>query len=153
MWLTSMSLAKGVGTGTVMASISGMCEITIIFGSPSFTWLQRAYAAYFAGILINVVGFVGDSKHFILYLSLGTHGSAVGIPVPAAATHIFDLNFFTGFGVSSIVYYILSWIFPPRGAAGKFEEIDVSGYEERMTRLSIEEDTNSKDDTIEKNSV
>ncbi|KAG1896596.1 permease for cytosine/purines, uracil, thiamine, allantoin-domain-containing protein [Suillus fuscotomentosus] len=35
----------------------------------------RAYAAYVAGIAINVVGFAGDT----------------GTPVPAAATHIFDL--------------------------------------------------------------
>ncbi|KAG1776289.1 permease for cytosine/purines, uracil, thiamine, allantoin-domain-containing protein [Suillus placidus] len=94
----------------------------------------RAYAAYVAGIAINVVGFAGD----------------IGTPVPIAATHIFDLSFFTGFGTSSIVYYILSRIFPVPGAANVFEEIDVSGYEERMT--SCNEDTNSKDDCTEKDS-
>ncbi|KAJ8595846.1 NCS1 nucleoside transporter family [Rhizopogon salebrosus TDB-379] len=101
----------------------------------SYGFNLRAYAGYLAGIIINVVGFVGD----------------IGIPVPVAATHIFDLNFFAGFGTSSIVYYVLSRLFPPLGSAGKFEEIDVSGYEERMT--SIDRDTNSKDDTIEKDSV
>lgn len=40
-------------------------------------------------------------------------------------------------------------MFPPLGAAGKFEEIDVSGYEERM--MNIDEDTKSKD-SIEKES-
>lgn len=95
----------------------------------------RAYAAYVAGIAINVVGFAGDT----------------GTPVPVAATHIFDLSFFTGFGTSSIVYYILSRIFPVIGAAKVFEEIDVSGYEEkRMT--SCDEDVNSKDDCTEKES-
>ncbi|OJA19827.1 hypothetical protein AZE42_11397 [Rhizopogon vesiculosus] len=94
----------------------------------------RAYAAYIAGIIINVTGFTGDT----------------GTPVPTAATHIFDLSFFTGFGVSAIAYYVLNRIFPPPGAADKFEEIDVSGYEERMT--SSDEDTNSKDDNIEKES-
>ncbi|KAG1736145.1 permease for cytosine/purines, uracil, thiamine, allantoin-domain-containing protein [Suillus paluster] len=92
----------------------------------------RAYAAYVAGILINVVGFVGDT----------------GVPVPVAATHIFDLSFFTGFGTSGIVYYILNRIFTVPGASDIFEEIDVSGYEERMT--SSDEDT--KDDIIEKES-
>jgi NCS1 family nucleobase:cation symporter-1 len=88
---------------------------------------------------------------FSLYFSCSAYNSIVGIPVPVAATHIFDLNFFAGFGTSSIVYYVLSRMFPPLGSAGKFEEIDVSGYEERMT--SIDRDTNSKDDTIEKDSV
>ncbi|KAG1862092.1 permease for cytosine/purines, uracil, thiamine, allantoin-domain-containing protein [Suillus subalutaceus] len=95
----------------------------------------RAYAAYMAGIAINVVGFAGDT----------------GTPVPVAATQIFDLSFFTGFGTSSIVYYILSRIFPVVGAAKVFEEIDVSEYEEkRMVRC--DEDANSKDDCIEKES-
>lgn len=93
----------------------------------------RAYAAYVAGIAINVVGFAGDT----------------GTPVPIAATEIFELSFFTGFGVSSIVYYILSRMFPVPGAGGVFAEIDVSGYEEnRMT--SCDEDTNSKDGSTEK---
>ncbi|KAG1876237.1 permease for cytosine/purines, uracil, thiamine, allantoin-domain-containing protein [Suillus subluteus] len=95
----------------------------------------RAYAAYMAGIAINVVGFAGDT----------------GTPVPVAATQIFDLSFFTGFGTSSIVYYILSRMFPVVGAAKVFEEIDVSGYEEkRMARC--DEDANSKDDCTEKES-
>ncbi|KAG3229927.1 NCS1 nucleoside transporter family [Suillus brevipes Sb2] len=95
----------------------------------------RAYAAYVAGIAINVVGFAGDT----------------GTPVPIAATQIFELSFFTGFGVSSIVYYILSWMFPVPGSGGVFAEIDVSGYEEkRMT--SCDEDTNSKDGSTEKES-
>ncbi|KAG1876891.1 permease for cytosine/purines, uracil, thiamine, allantoin-domain-containing protein [Suillus tomentosus] len=95
----------------------------------------RAYAAYVAGIAINIVGFAGD----------------IGIPVPAAATHIFDLSFFTGFGTSSIVFYILSKMFPVPGAADIFEEIDVSGYEEKMANCN--EDTKSKDGSTEKEST
>ncbi|KAG2059596.1 hypothetical protein BDR06DRAFT_927579 [Suillus hirtellus] len=95
----------------------------------------RAYAAYVAGIAINIVGFAGD----------------IGIPVPAAATHIFDLSFFTGFGTSSIVFYILSRMFPVPGAADTFEEIDVSGYEEKMANCN--EDTKSKDGSTEKEST
>jgi NCS1 family nucleobase:cation symporter-1 len=85
---------------------------------------------------------------FDLYFSCGAHTFTAGTPVPTAATHIFQLSFFTGFGVSGIAYYILNAIFPPPGAADKFEEIDVSGYEERMT--SLDEDTNSNDNNIEK---
>lgn len=46
----------------------------------------RAYVAYISGIAINVVGFAG----------------AVGTTVPLAATRIYELSFFTGFGVSSV---------------------------------------------------
>ena len=59
-----------------------------------FHW--RGYAAYIAGILINVVGFAG----------------AVGRDVPAAAQRIYDLNFFMGFLVASIVYWGLCRISP-----------------------------------------
>jgi NCS1 family nucleobase:cation symporter-1 len=85
------------------------------------------------------------------YFAFGTHSSTAGTPVPIAATHIFDLSFFTGFGTSSIVYYLLSRVFPVPGAADVFEEIDVSGYEEKMM-ASCDEDTNSKDGFTEKES-
>jgi NCS1 family nucleobase:cation symporter-1 len=59
-----------------------------------FHW--RGYAAYIAGILINVVGFAG----------------AVGRDVPTAAKRIYDLNFFMGFLVAGIVYWGLCRISP-----------------------------------------
>ncbi|TBU26970.1 NCS1 nucleoside transporter family [Dichomitus squalens] len=73
----------------------------------------RAYAAYIAGILINVVGFAGAAGH----------------NVPLAATRIYELSFFTGFGVSAIIYWLLNLLFPIRGLSecGTFEEVDVSG--------------------------
>jgi len=83
----------------------------------------RAYAAYISGILINVVGFAG----------------ATGRTVPVAATRIYELSFFTGFGVSSIAYYVLNRLFPVVGAAAAFEEIDVSGYESKSTKSKFEE--------------
>ena len=49
-----------------------------------------------------------------------------GRSVPIAATRIYELAFFTGFGVSSIVYYVLNRLFPVVGTATTFEEIDVS---------------------------
>lgn len=51
----------------------------------------RGYVAYIAGILINVVGFAG----------------AVGAKVPVGATYIYNLNFFMGFIVAAIVYWVL----------------------------------------------
>ncbi|KII87587.1 hypothetical protein PLICRDRAFT_640728 [Plicaturopsis crispa FD-325 SS-3] len=70
----------------------------------------RAYAAYISGILINVVGFAG----------------ATGRTVPIAATHIYEMSFFTGFGVSALVYWLLNLAFPVPGAFAVFKEIDVS---------------------------
>jgi hypothetical protein len=95
------------------------------------------------------LGSLGIVRPLSVYFACGTHRSTAGTPVPIAATQIFELSFFTGFGVSSIVYYILSWMFPVPGSGGVFAEIDVSGYEEkRMT--SCDEDTNSKDGSTEK---
>jgi nucleobase:cation symporter-1, NCS1 family len=52
-----------------------------------------------------------------------------GRVVPIAATHIYQMSFFTGFGVSAVVYCLLSYLFPPRGSrllGRHFEELDVS---------------------------
>ncbi|BGP19210.1 hypothetical protein JCM10213_002094 [Rhodosporidiobolus nylandii] len=56
----------------------------------------RAFGGYVAGLLMNVVGFAG----------------AVGNTVPLAATRIYQLSFFTGFGTSALVYYLLCRIWP-----------------------------------------
>ncbi|KAI0970101.1 permease for cytosine/purines, uracil, thiamine, allantoin-domain-containing protein [Xylaria arbuscula] len=60
-----------------------------------FNW--RAYAGYFSGILINVVGFVGAVN--------GGH-------VPIGATYIFNVNFFAGFIVSAATYWICCKLSP-----------------------------------------
>lgn len=67
----------------------------------------RAYAAYVAGILINVVGFVG----------------AVGVEVPIAATYIYNLNFFGGFLVSSLSYWGLCRLFPVPATSDVWMEV------------------------------
>ncbi|POY76434.1 hypothetical protein BMF94_0633 [Rhodotorula taiwanensis] len=56
----------------------------------------RAFAAYVAGIMINVVGFAG----------------AVGAKVPLAAERIYTLSFFTGWPTAALVYYVLCRVFP-----------------------------------------
>ncbi|KAM5531238.1 hypothetical protein V8D89_015104 [Ganoderma adspersum] len=80
----------------------------------AYTWgiNFRAYAAYISGILINVVGFAG----------------ATGRTVPLAATRIYEISFFTGFGVSALIYWSLNLLFPVRGSSEctVFEEVDVS---------------------------
>ena len=75
-----------------------------------------------AGILINVVGFAG----------------ATGRTVPLAATRIYQMSFFTGFGVSALIYCTLSYAFPPAGAHAVFEEKDVSDVKAEDEGLQVE---------------
>ncbi|OAP55465.1 hypothetical protein AYL99_10438 [Fonsecaea erecta] len=68
-------------------------------GSPYYYHLGiswRAYTSYICGVLINIVGFAG----------------AIGAKVPIGANYIYRVDFFAGFLVSSIVYYLLCWLKP-----------------------------------------
>ncbi len=77
---------------------------------PYFFWYGfhwRGYTAYIAGILINIVGFVG----------------AIGKPIPAGAAYIYNLNFFCGFIVASGVYYLLCRFFPIPATSDHWMEV------------------------------
>lgn len=67
----------------------------------------RAYAAYIAGILINVVGFAG----------------AVGETVPIGAVYIYRLNFFCGFIVSLVVYWGVNKLSPVPETRDSWSEV------------------------------
>jgi len=110
---------------------------------------SRAYAAYLAGILINAVGFAGASELTLACeVQMLSCCCIAGRTVPLAATRIYQLSFFTGFGVSAIVYWALNRVFPVVGAADTFEEVDISGYEDSMTDGS--QDMDAKDETSER---
>lgn len=79
--------------------------------SYGFHW--RGFAAYIAGILINVVGFAG----------------AVGTPVPKGAEYIYNLNFFCGFIVAGLTYYGLCRFFPIPATSDKWCEVDDDLYD------------------------
>ncbi|KAF8911262.1 permease for cytosine/purines, uracil, thiamine, allantoin-domain-containing protein [Mucidula mucida] len=100
----------------------------------TFGFNFRAYAAYIAGILINVVGFAG----------------ATGRSVPLAATRIYEMSFFTGFGVSSLVYIVLNYVFPVPGMASSFEEVDLSHQVETAGDRSVESFTQERSDSKDK---
>ncbi|KAF1970601.1 hypothetical protein BU23DRAFT_649184 [Bimuria novae-zelandiae CBS 107.79] len=70
-----------------------------------FHW--RAYAAYIAGIAINVVGFAG----------------AVGMQVPVAAQRIYDLNYFCGFVVAAVIYWGLCKVSPIPATSDTWMEV------------------------------
>jgi NCS1 family nucleobase:cation symporter-1 len=72
----------------------------------------RGYVAYIAGILINIVGFIG----------------AIGVrKVPIAATYIYNLNYFGGFLVSSGVYYLLCRLSPIPATSEHWMEVGDDG--------------------------
>lgn len=80
----------------------------------------RAYAAYVAGILINVVGFV----------------DAVGTPVPIGAVYIYRVNFFAGFVVSSAVYWALCHFFPIPATSDRWAEVGGEQLDEVIVAYS-----------------
>ena len=85
----------------------------------------RAYAAYIAGILINVVGFAG----------------AVGRDVPPVAEYIYNVNFFGGFIISSSVYWGLCKVFPVPAVSERWLEVG-----EDLDDVRVAYDANSSQD-------
>ncbi|PYH48400.1 nucleobase cation symporter-1 family protein [Aspergillus saccharolyticus JOP 1030-1] len=74
-----------------------------------FSW--HAYASYIAGILVNIVGFAG----------------AVGRDVPVGAQYLYNINYFSGFVVSSVMYYALTLLFPIPATSNTWHEVKVEG--------------------------
>lgn len=72
-----------------------------------FGFNPRAYVAYIAGILLNVVGFAG----------------AVGADVPSGATYIYNFNYLGGFFVSAAVYWVLCRFFPVPATSDRWMEV------------------------------
>lgn len=95
----------------------------------------HAYAAYIAGILINIVGFAG----------------AVGATIPKGAEYIYNLNFFCGFIVAAGFYYLMCRIWPVPGARSQWSEPTPERVEEMLgfsttidaTSLDYNDDTKS----------
>ncbi|KAG8969414.1 hypothetical protein FRC03_003105 [Tulasnella sp. 419] len=50
------------------------------------------------------------------------------------------MSFFTGFGVSSLIYYSLNHFFPIPGASKHFEEVDESNFKRRTDTASEDND-------------
>jgi NCS1 family nucleobase:cation symporter-1 len=90
----------------------------------------RAYVSYIAGIMINVVGFVG----------------AIGETVPIGATYIYNLNFFAGVFVSGGCYWLLAKFFPIPACAASWCEV---GEEVEEVLLAYDLDGTNYDTTLE----
>lgn len=104
-----------------------------------YTWgiNWRAYAAYIAGIMINVVGFAG----------------AVGTPVPIGATYIYNLNFFCGFIVASSTYYILNRISPVPATSDVWMEVDDDALGTNQSMVYGSDPNGSDDDRVYTSSI
>lgn len=92
----------------------------------------RAIVAYLCGVAINLPGFIAS-----------TPGNENIVNI--AATRIYNLSFFTGFIISSSVYIILCYIFPPPGKlpiSEQYEEVDLSEYERAMNYFNQPIDDN-----------
>lgn len=87
----------------------------------------RAYLCYILGIAINVTGFAGS----------------VGAKVPIGGTYIYNLNYFAGFIVSLLTYWLVCHFFPVPGCNEKFSEEDAVMYD--MEELEGEERAASLD--------
>lgn len=82
------------------------------YGILGVSWI--GYTAYFCGLLINMVGFVGS----------------IGVPVPVGAIYIYNFNYFTGFTVAFVVYYLLSRLFYIPATSPVWNEVKYHGAEE-----------------------
>ncbi|OQE27289.1 hypothetical protein PENSTE_c004G06874 [Penicillium steckii] len=78
---------------------------SLYYGFYGVSW--HGYAAYFCGILINIVGFAG----------------AVGVDVPVGAVYIYNVNYFSGFIVSGGIYWLLAWLVPIPGTSATWNEV------------------------------
>lgn len=102
-----------------------------------FHW--RAFASYFAGILINIVGFVGAVRE-----------PTGGKPVPLGAQYIYNLNYFCGFIVSSTVYYCLCRLSPIPATSAVWNEVgDLFDEDPNLADASDDEDEKGVATTIE----
>lgn len=90
----------------------------------------------------------------LLFLGILLRGipRIAGRTVPIAATRIYEMSFFTGFGVSALIYWSLNYCLPARGSATTFQEVDISAdvnndlgdrLEDDMKKIDVEEVTDS----------
>ena len=92
-----------------------------------FSWC--GYTAYIAGILINIVGFVG----------------AVGHDVPIGAQYVYNVNFFAGLIISGVTYYLLAYIVPIPATSDRWNEVDTDAQHEPFVYGNNGTDEDSRD--------
>ncbi|KAF9073060.1 permease for cytosine/purines, uracil, thiamine, allantoin-domain-containing protein [Rhodocollybia butyracea] len=145
--------------GGYVAAIVGYCILPwkLLLSSNGFTSYLSAYSVFLssiAGVMITEYFLIRKGHYRVadLYTTRKegwywyTYGFnfSTGRQVPIAATRIYEMSFFTGFGVSMLVYLLLNWAFPVPGAARTFEEVDVSGWEDSRSSHDEKSDRDSE---------
>ncbi|KAF3359625.1 Valyl-tRNA synthetase [Verticillium dahliae VDG1] len=127
-----LSSIAGVMCSDYYAVRRGYLQVPDLFsarkGSPyyyTFGVHWRAYAAYIAGILINVVGFAG----------------AIGATVPIGASYLYRVNFFGGFIISFSMYWALCHFFPIPATSKTWMEVGGDDLDE--VRVAYDADSYS----------
>ncbi|CRK16063.1 hypothetical protein BN1723_002240 [Verticillium longisporum] len=127
-----LSSIAGVMCSDYYAVRRGYLQVQDLFsarkGSPyyyTFGVHWRAYAAYIAGILINVVGFAG----------------AIGATVPIGASYLYRVNFFGGFIISFSMYWALCHFFPIPATSKTWMEVGGDDLDE--VRVAYDADSYS----------
>lgn len=92
------------------------------YGFYGVSWM--GYTAYFCGLLINMVGFVG----------------AIGVDVPVGAQYIYNINYFSGFIVSAGAYWMLAQLFPVPAASDTWNEIPYEGMHMSLAEGKVADD-------------
>lgn len=93
------------------------------FNKTGLNW--RGFAAYIAGILPNIVGFVGAT---------GTH------EVPVGATDLYQINFFAGYIVAFCMYATLCYFFPVKGVPLQKKDMFKKGWFEEYADVETFDD-------------
>lgn len=108
----------------------GHIRVRDLYSTDSGAWYAyawgvnwRAYAAYLAGLAINMPGFVATLNP--------------DIQVGVAAHRIFTLSWVTGTGVSALVYVVCCYLSPPPGLNRTFREVDESDYHNQVDEMSV----------------
>ncbi|KAJ5497610.1 hypothetical protein N7463_009597 [Penicillium fimorum] len=93
----------------------------LYYGTFGVSW--HGYAAYICGILISIVGFAG----------------AVGVNVPMGAKYIYNINYFSGFIVSGVVYWTLAWMVPIPGTSEIWNEVPYESHMSETEEKKVED--------------
>jgi len=66
------------------------------------------------------------------------------------------MSFFTGFGVSALVYIVLNKLFPVPGISTEFEEVDIGEFDDDTGSIGsdvVRDVTDLRDDDMKKENI
>lgn len=109
---------------------------------------MRPISQVFSSTLLDLLAQVRHILSFVPLLIIEQLVVIVGRTVPLAATRLYEMSFFTGFGGSAVIYITLNYFFPVPGASTKFKEIDVSTEAADDDKIDEESSYDKKEDIV-----